>query len=541
MFNFRRHSEQIGRSAFEYCTELKFFQFYSKDAPPLETLSGNNANSNLEEGTIVFPNKAKLQIEEDAFACCNSLRNVIVCSVSTSFGKSVFNACDSLFLVDLPDGLQSIYPCLFYCCRSLTTVKIPSSVILIGQYAFSGCHGLTSVDLPHGLLHIGERSFEGCYSIETVHIPSTVSTIQRCAFYGCGLKNIKLPPNLMRIEKNMLRGCYRLDYIDLPSTITFIGEHAFYRCESLTHVRIPPSVETIVPNTFVGCSSLFSVELPEDILIGNAVDVADDESEDFNYDHFQDATANIVVNLAIPTLPEDDEVAAGLLYNYSRLLGADLNRKLKHRFDDSPLNKLCYYQSYHSSEDAMAELRRLMEKDPSAATSQVDEFGMTPLHVLSLSQTPNLDMLLAVMNAGKPGHMVRSRDSFGFIPMYYLSLNRSPAATEVIRRVLRTHFVQVLGLDQFWKSDMLQAIEATLGVNWRQRLEIGKLVRTFERKEILSLLELCLWKIQIDKFSANGQTADREFCRIHSGASIVIPHVLHFLNDLDMVAYFDSF
>eukprot|EP00980_Cylindrotheca_fusiformis_P023851 scaffold11065_cov115-Cylindrotheca_fusiformis.AAC.3 len=35
---------------------------------------------------------------------------------------------------------------------------------------------------------------------------------------------------------------------------------------------------------------------------------------------------------------------------------ADLNHRLKHRFDNSPLNKLCYYQSYQSSEDAMAQL-----------------------------------------------------------------------------------------------------------------------------------------------------------------------------------------
>eukprot|EP00980_Cylindrotheca_fusiformis_P023852 scaffold11065_cov115-Cylindrotheca_fusiformis.AAC.4 len=59
------------------------------------------------------------------------------------------------------------------------------------------------------------------------------------------------------------------------------------------------------------------------------------------------------------------------------------------------------------------------EYPPLAATTQVDEFGMTPLHVLSLSQTPNLDMLLAVMDAGKPGHMVHVRDSFGSTPMDY--------------------------------------------------------------------------------------------------------------------------
>eukprot|EP00980_Cylindrotheca_fusiformis_P013225 scaffold3359_cov123-Cylindrotheca_fusiformis.AAC.29 len=501
----------IGRFAFALCLRLKVVEFFSNNAS-LETSSGN-ANSNLEEGTIAFPEQTDLEIENEVFFWCFSLRKVIACSVSTSFGQGVFKFCSSLFLVVLPEGLQVIEPRLFYSCQSLTVVKIPSSVIQIGQFAFAFCTSLTSVDLPHGLLYIGETSFVGCRLVETLQVPSTVTTIQRGAFKECGLKYIKLPPTLERIEDEVLSGCLWLQYIDMPSTVSFIGERAFYKCESLSHIRIPPSVDTIVPNTFVGCRSLISIELPEGIFIGNAVDDSDDEAE----------------------VLEEDEVAVGLLYSASRLREAGLNRKLKHRFDDSPLNKLCYYQSYHSSEDAMMQLRRLMEKDPLAATSQVDEFGMTPLHVLSLSLTPNLDMLLAVMNEGKPGHMVRNRDPFGCTPMDYLSLNRMPNSNEVIRRVLQIRFEQVLGLDQLWKSEMLQAIDEALEVDWSSRKrEIGRVIRKFERKDILSFLELCLWKMKIDKVSTNGQTADREFCRVNSSASIVIPHVLRFLDDLDV-------
>eukprot|EP00980_Cylindrotheca_fusiformis_P027301 scaffold19836_cov54-Cylindrotheca_fusiformis.AAC.1 len=60
----------------------------------------------------------------------------------------------------------------------------------------------------------------------------------------------------------------------------------------------------------------------------------------------------------MPKLPEDDEVVSGLLFNDSRLGSVaddadDLAHRLKYRFDNSPLNKLCYYQSYHAPEDAM--------------------------------------------------------------------------------------------------------------------------------------------------------------------------------------------
>eukprot|EP00980_Cylindrotheca_fusiformis_P026607 scaffold16603_cov50-Cylindrotheca_fusiformis.AAC.1 len=56
-------------------------------------------------------------------------------------------------------------------------------------------------------------------------------------------------------------------------------------------------------------------------------------------------------------------------FQNSKLIGrlvdneADLTHRLKHRFDDSPLNKLCYYQSYQSLDDATAQLLNLMEDD----------------------------------------------------------------------------------------------------------------------------------------------------------------------------------
>eukprot|EP00980_Cylindrotheca_fusiformis_P031064 scaffold25774_cov127-Cylindrotheca_fusiformis.AAC.1 len=189
----------------------------------------------------------------------------------------------------------------------------------------------------------------------------------------------------------------------------------------------------------------------------------------------------------------------------------------------------------------MQRLRRLMDDDPLAATTQVDKFGMTPLHILSLSQTPNVDMLLAVMNEGNMDHMVHSRDLFGSTPMDYLCWNRMPTCTEVIRRVLQTRFDYWLGLlDRSLISDPLrQAVDDALAVvDWSARkIEIGKvyskLVNYYERRmKIRWLVELCLWKIKIAEVSANQQTVDRESCRIHSGACVVIPHLLPFLVSL---------
>eukprot|EP00980_Cylindrotheca_fusiformis_P019826 scaffold6966_cov112-Cylindrotheca_fusiformis.AAC.4 len=415
--------KRIGNGAFQHCEDLKLLKFVSE-----ASTDTSSSNPNLEEGTIVFPETANLQIDYGAFAGCRGFRRVIICSASTKLGGGVFLNCSSLLSVELPDGLQEIEQELFGCCLSLVTAKIPSSVIKIGESAFSACSSLTSLDFPHGLLEIGRLACSGCRSIETLHVPSTV---------------------------------------------------------------------------------------PEGILIGNAGDYPTRE------ERFQ-----VLVNLAIPTLPEDDEIESGLLFNNSKLASvvdneASLNHKLKHRFDHSPLNKLCYYQSYHAAEDAMMQLRTLMEDDPLTATNQTDEFGMTPLHVLSLSQTPNLDMLLSVLNEGNVDHMVQSRDSFGSTPMDYLCLNRMPNSTEVIRRVLYTRFDYLFR--RSWKSDMLQAIDTALAVDFSSRrreivatyLKLAK----YERKVIFSLMELRLWKNS-------------------GGASVVIPNVLLFLESLDVADYF---
>eukprot|EP00980_Cylindrotheca_fusiformis_P008355 scaffold1755_cov61-Cylindrotheca_fusiformis.AAC.3 len=89
---------------------------------------------------------------------------------------------------------------------------------------------------------------------------------------------------------------------------------------------------------------------------------------------------------------------------------------------------------------------------------------------------------------------------------------------------------------------MLQAIDEALGGDWGFRgSKIGGVVRKYERKEIISLLELRLWKVKIDEATPKkvkiGEAtskkeqilADRQRCRVMSGAAVVIPHVLHFL------------
>eukprot|EP00980_Cylindrotheca_fusiformis_P027040 scaffold18532_cov54-Cylindrotheca_fusiformis.AAC.1 len=60
---------RIGRLAFARCSELKCVEFFSKGS-----LGATSIDPNLEDGKIVFPERATLQIEDCAFSGCNSLR-----------------------------------------------------------------------------------------------------------------------------------------------------------------------------------------------------------------------------------------------------------------------------------------------------------------------------------------------------------------------------------------------------------------------------------------------------------------------------------
>jgi hypothetical protein len=189
----------------------------------------------------------------------------------------------------------------------------------------------------------------------------------------------------------------------------------------------------------------------------------------------------------------------------------------------------------------------------------VDCCGMTPFHILALSQTPNLSLFQALLMVYKVD-MIHAKDNFGSTPMDYLCLNHTPDSGMVIQSLLQTivaQRLQWLGLDQ-WKLDISTAMNDALAVEWtsRQR-KIGLLyfkLATYEWLESMSLLELALWKVKMDgckvaydtdherdegssptwsrleKLQLDG--VHRQNCRINSGADVVISNVLLFLHQV---------
>jgi hypothetical protein len=343
------------------------------------------------------------------------------------------------------------------------------------------------------------------------------------------------------------------------------------------------SVTRIGRAAFMGCERLISLELPEELESihldqewrpdEDPHDDPDENPDDPHYDPAIEANplsidgCRSLVNLVLPSgqeVREFSEVGELAMDNFKLRTVIesfdDLVDELQDRFDDLPMHRLCYYQSYHS----LTEVVDNMVMDASLGT-KVDAFGMTPFHILALSQTPNLSLLLELRKVHKVD-IFHTRDKFGSTPMDYLCLNPTPEATNMIQSLLPMIFakrLRSLGLAR-WTSDMLAAMEEALTTEWSSRRNKISLLyfklATYERLEAMSLLELALWKVKMDGCSApNDDTGneesspksprldishldgvDRQSCRINSGADVVISNVLPFLDILCREDYIAS-
>jgi hypothetical protein len=554
--------ERIGDRAFYNCTNLQ-----SVNKPPSTlTKIGDSAFWACESlDSIEFPEGLQA-IGREAFSLCLALKRIKIPSAHVVIGQFAFSGCDGLIAVELPEGLQVSGQGWFLVCTSLTTVNVPSSVIEIQDHAFDKCSSLASLALPQGLQSIGDRSFSCCRSLASVHIPSTVYMIDSLAFGYCtGLKYVHILSSVECIGARALDGCEQR--VHLQRNLHTIKEVTFRGCNSLTHVRVSSSVTKIECSAFADCPNLISLELPEGLEI---IDLRVRENPDRLLENrvrdnpeFENYGCPSLMNFVIPSKqhfaqPRDDaEFMRGFKLGTAASNFDDLVGKLQHRFDTLPVHGLCYYQSYYPLTQAMENLQQSMNADPSAGT-KVDCFGMTPFHVLALSQTPNLSLFQALMKVYQVD-IIRTRDKFGSTPIDYLFLNYTHEATTAIQSLYPTIIVNHfhwLGLVRWQSEDILTAMNEALAVEGSSRRRaVGLLsfkLATYERLESMSLLELALWKGKIDGCKAATVTdrgrdeeriphrprldkshsacVDRQSCRINSGAEVVILNVLLFLD-----------
>ena len=138
-------------------------------------------------------------------------------------------------------------------------------------------------------------------------------------------------------------------------------------------------------------------------------------------------------NVSIPASAEVEEGAFEGCADLQVIFGLveeDIVHALKHRFDNLPIHKMIYYQSFDNNLTSN-ELNSTMDIRISRRRSklnptgkQQDCLGMTPLHILACSTVQNVE-LYRVLIAKYPENLV-TEDSWGAVPIQYAIWGGAP-------------------------------------------------------------------------------------------------------------------
>eukprot|EP00980_Cylindrotheca_fusiformis_P019287 scaffold6609_cov84-Cylindrotheca_fusiformis.AAC.2 len=268
-------------------------------------------------------------------------------------------------------------------------------------------------------------------------------------------------------------GCSVLTKVDFPSTVQVVDDCAFSYCTSLSRLGLNEGLERIGQATFESCESLTEVDIPSTVKV-------------IGFSAFWGC--KLLVRLGLNEGLE--QIGECAFVKCESLTTVDIPSTVK------VIDEGTFWKCKHLARVALHE-------------------GLKRIETGVFEECDSLSHLR--------------------IPQSVSSI-ATDAFCGILRCDKESRFGQVLGIDQFWKHDMLQPIDAALSVDWSSRKrEIDAVVRQYERKEILSLLELGLWKVRIDEATVDQMLfVDRESFRFNSGASVVIPRVFPFLYKKDV-------
>lgn len=89
---------------------------------------------------------------------------------SLTWGDYVFQDCEGLTTVTLPEDMIEITDGMFKGCCTLPTIKIPESCTEVGPSAFEGCKALEEIEFPQSVEKIGARALVDCRALQKVTI-----------------------------------------------------------------------------------------------------------------------------------------------------------------------------------------------------------------------------------------------------------------------------------------------------------------------------------------------------------------------------------
>ncbi len=172
-------------------------------------------------------------IKDGVFENCDFIKSVKIPEGVTAIFEGAFRNCYNLESVSLPSTLNSIYTEAFMGCTSLKSIVLPAKVSTVGEGAFRGCTALESVT-HNGEGEIGDFAFEDCTALVNLALSSSIARIDRCVFKNClSLESVVLPDGITVLDYGAFIGCTALKTVTFPARLTYIEGEAFLDCVSL--------------------------------------------------------------------------------------------------------------------------------------------------------------------------------------------------------------------------------------------------------------------------------------------------------------------
>ncbi len=176
-----------------------------------------------------------------------------------SYKKSITN-------VVIEDGITELdHAWMFDHCDNMVSLQLPNTLTKIGRYTFIYCEGLKSVTLPSSLTFLGDQAFAGCVSLTEITIPKSVTECGGACFRDSGVKKATFEPGTTVVLDNIFRGCGALETVDIPSSVTKIDSFAFDGCTNLKSITFPKGLTYIGDQTFSKCESLTEATIPKGV------------------------------------------------------------------------------------------------------------------------------------------------------------------------------------------------------------------------------------------------------------------------------------
>lgn len=230
------------------------------DASSIQTITFSPDTQSLAFGINVFKDCANLAsldipdcvtvIPEGLCYDCTSLLNVSLPDACTSIGSSAFYNCTSLISVSIPASCSSIGGSAFRNCKQLQSVNFEETensdrTLILGSKVFENCEALTTISIPEGCTSIPTNTFWSCDSLRTITLPESCTSISNNVFAYCR--------SLSQINSSNAQEAI------LPQNCTSIGSTAFQECTSLKNIEIPEACTSIGTEAFAGCTGLNQV------------------------------------------------------------------------------------------------------------------------------------------------------------------------------------------------------------------------------------------------------------------------------------------